>query len=67
MLADADFPRQVLRKSHLRLMRWASMLKLGNYGYALNTALTYYHYWKMAGGRHELPNSPAVNPDQSGP
>ncbi|MGZ3797841.1 MAG: hypothetical protein ACXVB1_15830, partial [Pseudobdellovibrionaceae bacterium] len=55
MLSDPDFPRPVLRKSYLQLMQWAWKLKLGNYGYALRAALTYYHYWKMAGGNCELP------------
>ena len=55
MLSDADFPRPVLRKSYLQLMWWAWKLRLGKYGYALKTALAYYHYWKMAGGKYELP------------
>jgi hypothetical protein len=54
MLSSAGFPRPVLRKTHLRLMRWAWQLNLANYGYALNAALTYYRYWKAADGRYEL-------------
>jgi hypothetical protein len=54
MLADPNFPRCVLRKSHLHLMRWAWRLKIGNYSYALKTALTYYHYWTMAGGDYDI-------------
>lgn len=47
MLADKDFPSHVLRKPHLRLMWWALKLNLGDYGYALKAALTYYQYWKI--------------------
>jgi len=66
MLADADFPRRVLRKSYLQLMRWAWKVRLGNYGYALKAALAYYHYWKIAGGRCELPGPPSGSRDRSG-
>jgi len=67
MLSDADFPRRVLRKAVLRLMRWAWKLKLGNYGYALKAALSYYNYWKIAGGRYELPSARAAIHDQPDP
>ena len=56
MLSDKAFPRPVLRKSYLRLMRWAWKLNLRNYGYALRAALKYFRYWKTAEGRHELPD-----------
>lgn len=58
MLSDADFPDRVLRKNSLRLMLWAMKLKLGDYGYALEAALEYRRYWKMTGGRYELPVLP---------
>ena len=64
MLADGDFPSRVLRKSYLRLMRWAWKFNFGNYGYALKAALTYYHYWKMAGGNCEFPGSPPLGWDR---
>lgn len=57
MLADGRFPRALLRKSHLQLMRWIWKLNLGNYDYALKAALTYYHYWKISGGSYELPDA----------
>lgn len=66
MLSDVNLPKRVLRKSYLRLMRWAWKLKLGNYGYAMKTALTYYHYWKIAGGRYELTWHPPGRQDQIG-
>ena len=65
MLSDADFPHRVLRKTFLRLMRWAWQLKLGNYGYALKAALSYYSYWKIAGGRYELPSPRATSHKQA--
>jgi hypothetical protein len=55
MLSDSDFPYPVLRKSHLQLMHWGSRLKIGDYGYALMAALTYYRYWKLTGGKCEMP------------
>jgi hypothetical protein len=57
MLSDEGFPRPILRKSYLRLMRWVWKLNLGNYAYTLKTALTYYHYWKKADGSYELPST----------
>jgi hypothetical protein len=54
MLADSGFPRAILRRGRLQLMRWAWKLDLGNYDYALKAALTYYRYWKIAGGAYEL-------------
>lgn len=57
MLSDSDFPDKVLRKPYLRMMRWAYKLDLGNYAYALKAALSYYNYWKVSGGRCELPDS----------
>ena len=64
MLSDEDFPHRVLRKTYLRLMRLAWKLNLGNYDYALKAALSYYHYWKIAGGRYELPRASAASHDQ---
>ncbi|OGA95638.1 MAG: hypothetical protein A3E79_13935 [Burkholderiales bacterium RIFCSPHIGHO2_12_FULL_61_11] len=66
MLSDADFPDQVLRKSSLRLMRLAWRLGLGNYAYALKAALSYYNYWKISGGKCELPASRATRHEQVG-
>lgn len=66
MLSDPDFPRPVLRKSYLQLMRWAWKLRLGNYGYALKAALAYYHYWKIAGGRYALPRARSRSQDHAG-
>ena len=63
MLSDKGFPHPVLRKSYLRLMRWAWKLNLGNYGYALRAALTYCRYWNTAGGSYELPR--VGSPDRS--
>jgi hypothetical protein len=60
MLSDTRFPRVLLRKSHLQLMRWIWKLNLGNYDYALKAALTYYHYWKIAGGKYELAEARAA-------
>ena len=57
MLSDAGFPGDILRKSYLRLLRWVWKLDLGDYGYALTAGLTYYRYWKVAGGRYELPEA----------
>ena len=54
MLADRDFPRVVLRRGYLRLMYGIWRANVANYGYAIRAALTYYHYWRMTGGRHEL-------------
>jgi hypothetical protein len=54
MLADRAFPHVVLRRGPLRLMRWIWKMNLGNYAYALRAALTYYHYWRIAGGRYEI-------------
>lgn len=65
MLSDQDFPHRVLRKTYLRLMRLAWKLNLGNYDYALKAALSYYHYWKIAGGRYELPRASATSPNQA--
>jgi asparagine synthase (glutamine-hydrolysing) len=62
MLSDEGFPRPILRKSFLRMMQWAWKLNLGNYAYALKTALTYYHYWKMAGRSYELPSPTSRKP-----
>jgi len=57
MLSDKNFPHLFLRRSYLRLMHSIWKLDLANYGYALKTALTYYHYWRMAAGRYELSES----------
>jgi hypothetical protein len=54
MLSDRHFPHAVLRRGHLRLMHWIWKLNLGDYGYALKAALTYYHYWRLTGGRYAL-------------
>jgi len=54
MLSDRNFPQVVLRRSHLRLMYGIWRANLANYGYAIKAALTYYHYWRMTGGRHDL-------------
>ena len=55
MLSDRDFPHSILRRGPLELMLWALKLRLANYDYALNTALTYYRYWKNSDGKCELP------------
>ncbi len=55
MLSCENFPSPVLRKVNLQAMRWACKLGLGNYSYALQAALAYYHYWNIAGGRYQLP------------
>jgi asparagine synthase (glutamine-hydrolysing) len=60
MLADTDFPRKVLRKGYLQLMRWAWKLGLGDYGYAMKVALTFDRYSKIAGGRCSLPGENQV-------
>ena len=65
MLSDADFPRPVLRKGPLQLMRWAWKLRLGNYGYALKAALAYYDHWKIAGGRCKLPELPSASRNET--
>ena len=67
MLSDAGFPVHILRKGYLRLMRWIWKLNLGNYGYALTAGLTYYRYWKIAGGRYELPRASTSIRDHTGP
>jgi len=54
MLSDRNFPQVVLRRSHLRLMYGIWRANRANYGYAIKAALTYYHYWRMTGGRHDL-------------
>ena len=54
MLSDRNFPTVVLRRNHLRLMYGIWRANLANYGYAIKAALTYYHYWRMTGGRHDL-------------
>lgn len=62
MLSDPDFPIQVLRRTRLQLMSLAWKLKLGNYDYALKSALTYYRYWKASGGQYELPSTSSCTP-----
>jgi hypothetical protein len=57
MLADRNFPHVVLRRNYLRLMHSMWQLDLANYGYAIKTALTYYHYWRMTDGRYRLSRS----------
>ncbi len=52
MLADAEFPSQILRKGYLRLMRWAWQFGFGDYGYAMKVALTFHRYSKVSGGRY---------------
>ena len=54
MLADRNFPQVVLRRSYLRLMYLIWRANLADYGYAIKAALTYYHYWRLTRGRHEL-------------
>jgi asparagine synthase (glutamine-hydrolysing) len=66
MLSDTNFPRRVLRKRYLKLMRLAWRLRLGNYGYALKAALAYYHYLGISSGRYELPGARSANQGQTG-
>ena len=66
MLSDVRFPGPILRKSYLRLLRWIWKLNLGNYGYALTAGLTYYRYWKIAGGSYELPTAATSSGDHAG-
>lgn len=46
MLADKDFPTQLLRKNYLHITWWAWKLKVRDYSYALEAALAYYQIWK---------------------
>lgn len=66
MLADENFPKNLLRKTVLRLMRWAWQLRLGDYSYALRAALSYFNYWKISGGKHKLPTARLPNQDKMG-
>lgn len=54
MLSASDFPDPLLDKKQLKLMWWATKLRLGDYGYALRAALTYYQYWQTTNGNYEL-------------
>ncbi len=65
MLSDTNFPHRVLRKRYLKLMRLAWRLRLRNYGYALKSALAYYHYFGIANGRYQLPGTRSENHDQT--
>lgn len=49
MLADKNFPTQLLRKNYLHLTRWAWKLKVRDYSYVLEAALAYYQFWKNSG------------------
>lgn len=54
MLSANDFPSPLLDKSQLRLIWWATKLRLGDYSYALRAALTYYQYWHITNGNYEV-------------
>jgi asparagine synthase (glutamine-hydrolysing) len=56
MLANARFPNEILHGGHLRLMHLAWRFGLGKYDYALKAALVYWHYFKNANGKYQLPN-----------
>lgn len=57
VLYGDGFPDPILDKPYLRLVRFFHRLGLRDYGYALDAAVVYHHYWKVCSGSYWLPAS----------